>query len=256
MSVAKKLQTIAENMTKVYESGANAGSGGNYDEGYQTGYAEGVLAGQENQYNDFWDAYQQNGNRTHYANGFGGEGWTDETFKPKYDMAPVHATRMFANSLITNLKQILESRGITLDFSKATSATYPFDSSSVTEVGVLDFSSIPNMSYFLNGVRSIKYIEKLVLNSNGNQTFNATTSFGYCIALEHMIVEGVIGQNNFDVHWSPLDVESLVSIMNALQDKTTDTSGTVWKVTIGATNKAKLSDSELKIASDKGWSVE
>lgn len=206
--------------------------------------------------NDFWDIYQQNGNRTDYINGFGGVGWTDETFKPKYNLAPVGATRMFANSLITNLKHLLENLGITLDFSKTTTGTYPFDNSNITEVGILDFSSMPNLMYFLNNSRKLKYVEKLILSNSGNQTFNTNTSFGYCTALEHMIVEGVIGQNNFNVQWSPLDVESLVSIINALADKSTDTSGTEWKIKIGADNIAKLADAQLQIARNKGWSVE
>ena len=53
-----------------------------------------------------------------------------------------------------------------------------------------------------------------------------------------------------------LQFESVRKIFNALEDKTTDTSGTVWKVTLGTANKAKLSADELKIATDKGWSVE
>lgn len=43
MSIADKLTTIAENVSKVYEAGqaAGGGTGGNYDEGYTDGLAEG-----------------------------------------------------------------------------------------------------------------------------------------------------------------------------------------------------------------------
>ena len=258
MSIAKKLHTIAENMQKVYDAGANTGGGGNYDEGYQSGYAEGEAEGRKSQCDEFWDDFQQNGERTVYSYGFAGVGWSDENFKPKYNIAPVGntASYIFAQTRITNLKRILEDCGVTLDFSQVTTMNYPFQGSNITDVGVIDVRSMSELKYFLFGSRSLKSVEKLVLRDDGSQILNATYTFGNCESLTHMLVEGVIGQNGFDVHWSPLDIESLVSIMNALQDKTTDTSGTVWKVTLGAANKAKLSADELKMATDKGWIVE
>ena len=39
----------------------------------------------------FWDVYQQNGVRTSYDGAFGGEGWTTEIFKPKYNINPTSA---------------------------------------------------------------------------------------------------------------------------------------------------------------------
>lgn len=51
-------------------------------------------------------------------------------------------------------------------------------------------------------------------------------------------------------YYNQLTVESLMSIINALKS-TTETK----TLTLGATNKAKLSSSQLKIATDKGWTV-
>ena len=58
MSIAEKLQTIAENEPKVYEAGKKA------------------------EYNRFWNAFQQNGNKRNYRNAF--YAWIDETYNPKY----------------------------------------------------------------------------------------------------------------------------------------------------------------------------
>ena len=70
------------------------------------------------------------------------------------------------------------------------------------------------------------------------------------------IIGGTININGFDFHWSTkLSHDSLMSIINALQDKTTDTSGTSWVVTLGTENLAKLSDSQKAIATQKGWSL-
>ena len=53
-----------------------------------------------------------------------------------------------------------------------------------------------------------------------------------------------------------LDHESLLSVVNCLKDYSADTSGTVWKVTLGATNLAKLTADEKAIATGKGWTLE
>jgi hypothetical protein len=97
MSVAEKLTTIAENMPKVYE------------------------AGQKSEYDRFWDSYQYNGGAIYYPYSFAGFGWRDETFKPKYNVAPVgYAEGMFRQMRITNLKRCLEKANVTLDLSKVT----------------------------------------------------------------------------------------------------------------------------------------
>ena len=58
MSVADKLTTIAENEQKVFE------------------------AGKTKEWNDFWDIYQDFGNRRSYSNTF--FNWWGNIYKPKY----------------------------------------------------------------------------------------------------------------------------------------------------------------------------
>lgn len=62
MSIAEKLQTIAENESKVFEAGKKA------------------------EYDRFWDVFQDNGNRRLYAQAFTQLGWKDEIYNPKYDI--------------------------------------------------------------------------------------------------------------------------------------------------------------------------
>ena len=40
--------------------------------------------GKKAAYDEFWDTYQRNGDRRAYTYAFCGEGWTDESFDPKY----------------------------------------------------------------------------------------------------------------------------------------------------------------------------
>ena len=95
MSIADKLTTIAENEQKVYDAGKKA------------------------EYDRFWDAYQNKGKKTSYQYGFCG--WTDEAFKPKYDMilqAGYTGTNMFWSCSVTNIAEALEKQGVILDTAK------------------------------------------------------------------------------------------------------------------------------------------
>ncbi|MBO5955586.1 MAG: hypothetical protein J6Q10_02165, partial [Clostridia bacterium] len=69
-------------------------------------------------------------------------------------------------------------------------------------------------------------------------------------------ITGKIGKNGFSVSDSKkLSYDSLMSIINALKDYSTDTSGTTYTVTLGTTNLAKLTNEEKAIATQKGWSL-
>ena len=224
MSLENKLTTIAENMPKVYQAG----------------------------YDKFWDEYQDNGNRTNYTDAFAGRGWY-EAFKPKYDMQPLQAASMFRfwadGAKQFNLKQRLEECGVTLDLSKVTSMSEFMNSStSITEVGVIDASSATTCYAMFNSCSQLKSIEKLIVTPT---TTNFELAFGGCSSLENITVEGSIGAN-ISFSGSPkLTKESILSIINALK---TYTSGT-HTLTLGSTNKAKLTADEIVIATEKGWSV-
>ncbi len=98
------------------------------------------------------------------------------------------------------------------------------------------------------------YLKKIdILRVEPRTSFNGT--FGACYALESLTIEGVIGKNGFNVKDCPLNHDSLMSIINALEDKTSDESGTSWVVTLGATNLEKLTDAQKAIATDRGWSL-
>lgn len=153
-----------------------------------------------------------------------------------------------------SLKTALSNSNVILDTSKATSLSSMFGYSAVLDVPVINTTSADQVDRIFESSRILKTIDTLVLRDNGSQTFNNV--FVNCNELENLAIEGAIGQNGFNVQWcSKLTHDSLISIINALQDKTSDTSGTVWKVTVGETNLAKLSDDELEIARQKGWNI-
>jgi hypothetical protein len=67
-----------------YDAGYNKGHHDGYEHGEADGINQGIEIGKQTEYDRFWDDFQQNGQRGGYGYAFGGPGWTDETLKPKY----------------------------------------------------------------------------------------------------------------------------------------------------------------------------
>lgn len=238
MDISEKILKFAENqktineklsssdLLKSYENGHSIGYSEGKTEGYTDGYTAGVSDGRQAEYDSFWDTYQQNGKRSHYQYAFARNYWIDDLYNPKYPIGPVTTggfIQVFGyNQQLTDTKVSIESCGAYLDN---------------TFIGCVKLKKIPS----------------LVVDSE--TTYKNTFHDNIC--LEVLNIQGTIGQNDFNVQWSTeLSHESLMSIVNALEDKTGDTSGTTWVVTLGSENMAKLSAEELSMISNKGWNCE
>lgn len=210
--------------------------------------------GRQAEYNEFWDKYQNFGGRDDYSMAFGGVGWNNKTFRPKYDIIGYNFSNIFNGCGITNLKECLNSCGIIFDTTAATVASNVFSNSSITDVpSIYDVASSTTLNWFYSAA-NVKNVEKYVFKKDGSQAWGNT--FQFANSLQNIVFEGAIGKNGFNIQWSKfLSKDSILSILNCLQDKTGDTSAE-WKIIIGATNKAKLTESELNIARNKNWSVE
>lgn len=210
MSIAEKLQTIAENEQKVYE------------------------AGKKSEYDEFWDEFQQNGNRVVYNSAFG-SCWNNKNFKPKYSIKPNNAYMMFFNNMGAFIKlgecaeDYFRNLGIELDFSNATNVTYALSTLHAKKFKKLDFSnatSMANLFYSHNVPNSdaVEEIDEFV--SSEKTTYNDTT-FSGATQLKKIIfsADSVIATSiNFSA--SPLSVESMKSIIGALKNyKGTDKEG-------------------------------
>lgn len=160
-------------------------------------------AGKQAEYDAFWDGLQDYGNRYDYASGFNNVGWTDATFKPKYDIVVRgNGYGVFSYSRFTELKK-------TVDVTQATSIGAMFYTCTI-----------------------LKTINRLVVAESTR--FDST--FGNCHALENLTIEGTIGQNGFNVQWSTkLSKASITSIIDALS---TTTSGLTVTLSQTAVNNA------------------
>ena len=211
MTVAEKLTRAKADIDAVYEAGKS--QGGNVDEAFEAGKA---FAERER-----FEILQKGGTNTEYREMFAGRGWTNDDFKPIYDMVPIYCSRMFAFSGITNLKALLEKQGVTLDLRNVATnqLIQMFTSSLITDIGILDVSNTAHLHNFFQDAAQLVNVEKVILSSEGNQTF--TQAFGQCRSLVEIRFEGVIGQSISFQQSSKLSADSLESIVTHLSSTST-----------------------------------
>lgn len=154
-------------------------------------------AGKQKQYDEFWDAYQQCGDRSNYNSSFMGEMWTDEIYNPKYDIVVTgtnNGTNLFRANSLTNTKK-------------------PF----IFKSG--------NPSYVCSYCNNLTKIPLLEVHKD----ITYTGWFINCYSLADVTIIGEIGKS-IDLHWSTaLTKASITSIVNALSDTVTGQTLTLSK---------------------------
>ena len=194
------LTTIAENQPKIKE----------------VGYNEGFGAGKKSEYDEFWDAYQNNGKVMEWGPyAFTGIWWNDTTFYPKYDIKPNAGDSYgyFYNNGVSNLRDRIDRRGLKLDLSKKPTLTQFFRDCLSTEAPDMDTAGCTKFSEFARGAKYMHTIPRLNLT---NAT-NTNNMFYMAEALQNITFEGEIPMSISFQH-SPLTVESLKSIITHLKD--------------------------------------
>lgn len=186
-------------------------------------------AGKKAEYDSFWDAYQENGNRRDYSNAFYNN-WNDDTFKPKYDIIATGAYSIFGYSNMTNINVIV------------------------------DVSGASDSKAMFNGCSLLKAVKKIIVSEK--TTFS--NWFTYCNSLEDVTFEGVIGQNGLDFQWSTnLSKASWINIMMKLSPSTTGLSITgslasvkkAFETSEGA-NDGNMSDAWLTLCGKRdNWTI-
>ena len=207
--------------------------------------------GGKSQYDEFWDAYQQNGSRTNYDYSFARDGWTEDTFKPKYDIKPTTASAMFYFCKIVDLRGVLKNQGVTLDLSKAIDFANCFQGSRIEYIGAVDITGATKaVTSLFQQCYYLKEVSELIVKETN--TFSNVTFYS-CESLYAIKISGIIGSSISFVSSSLLTYESLMSIINALKDYSGTTS--THTLTLHADAKARLSDTEKAIITQKGWTL-
>lgn len=195
---ADKLIEIAENEQKIYQAGIEQGGKSFYDE--------------------FWDNFL---NRTNLQQTtaclFAGAGWSEETFNPPYYLDFLtDGYQMFVYcSYISKEKLAM------IDYSKMNRLQGAFNSTKLIELPIIDARGATTLSSMCAWSSKLVSVEKIILKDDGSQI--VTYIFQNCISLENVEIEGTIGQNGFDIHWSTqLTKDSIKSIINALSTTAND----------------------------------
>lgn len=235
---------------KIVEKGVSVADGTRTAE-YADKVDEVYEAGRKSQYDEVWDSVINDNTMRNVQNLFAGFGWNDKTFYPPKDIIVIsgRGDGMFARSIITNIKQRLIDCGVKLDLSRCSNLYQSFLYSTTRELPEISTLNNTTFQQTFSACSKLETIDKLILKSDGSQTWIST--FYQSPAIKNIVIEGVIGQNGFNVQWCPLTHESLMSIINALKDNSgTDT----WNaITLGPDNIAKLTQEELDIMEQKHW---
>lgn len=139
-----------------------------------------------------------------------------------------------------------------LNTANVTDFVYAFyGCTSLTEIDSIDTSSAKSVGEMFHNCSSLVRINAPLDVSN--VTSQLDTTFTGCSNLLELRFTGTI---NVDIWLSGawrLSVESLLSALNALADLTA--TDITKKITLGARNKAKLTEEQLAIATAKGWTL-
>ena len=200
-----------------YQETFAAGRVEGYNAGKEAGLEEGFDKGVKSEYDRFWDNYQENGKRLGYQRAFAGSGWTDQTFRPKYDIVTdTHytANSMFHNADITDLVAILQAYAVILDISKAWYVTSMFqDAYRITHIPRLDLTSARQFDYSCSYCLELHTVDCII----ANEACTWTGAFRESNVLTNITFEGVIGQD-INFQWSPLSVDSMKSVITHLKN--------------------------------------
>lgn len=249
--------------TEGYAKGEADGHAAGYQEGYDKGEAAGTAAGRTAEWNDFWDAFQKQGTRGSYANAFVGD-WTDEIFKPKYDIALADslysADSTFYQSEISDLAGCLSKQGVKLDLSKVQRLSGTFQASKISNMPPIDLS---NCTKILLGLYNMTELKSLTIqNLRADCTFDRALSYNH--ALESLNISGTIGSSGFNLqHATKLSKESWQNVVSCLSATTTGLSitGSLTSVkkafeTAPGANDGNTSDEWLAlIATKPNWTI-
>ena len=235
-----------------------------------TAYGIGHTEGVKTQYDEFWDAYQDNGNRTDYRNAFIGYYWNQSNLKPKYTCKVVGVcTAMFQKCFfsqnIVNTTNLIDISHISIDVTEATECIAMFADAMIKEVNLVFGEKVTSLNTaFTKGNRGNAEGMKITLLVP-NPNCDWTNAFSYHKVKELNLLDGtVIGTNGFNVRWATgLPRTSIASIIRSLSSTTTGLSITLSLAAVnkayerseGANDGSSAAEWSLALAAAPNWTI-
>lgn len=219
MSIADKLTAIAENEQKVYDAGST----------------------------NLLNHLTNNKERYDFSKFFYGADCTGLTFDSTFFENATTTNSLFYLYQGTELpKGVIMPKATSIGNSGFGAAYY------ITEIYDMQ---IPVQSTWNNCFNSCGELVTIgfPIKSDVNTVF--PNIFYGCRELVNVTFDGEIGQNISMSACTKLSHDSLMSLINTLYDYKAEGSTTTRTATLGATNLAKLTDTEKAIATQKGWTL-
>ena len=196
---------------------------------------------------ELWQAFTLDGVRTRYSDAFSRMNLDYLPFDFTEDR-PIVPTKDIDRMFYIYYGSTLPN----IDLSKvpaSLSCQSLFASSKLTVIRNVGLRAMNSYLNVFNDCSELVTIEFL----DSKQSTVYTSTFEGCSKLQNITFGGVIGQN-IDLSDSPeLSKKSILDLFEHLYNY--KGTGITCTVTIGSTNKAKCSASELQIATNKGWTV-
>lgn len=214
-----------------------------YDKGFADGKAEGIEEGKQAEYDRFWDVYQQNGERVSYGSAFQGQGWTADTFKPKYPVRPISSENIFYNSTFAgDMRDYCE-----LDLKKMREGRNLFYGSAIQHLGVIDLQSTSGgggayatASNMFNNAKNLETIEKIIFYKDCK--YSIAGMFNLCPKLREVQFEGELlpfqGTKSGNLDMSSCTLLSKNSIISCINVLSLESSGKTATFSQAAVDKA------------------
>ena len=257
MTIEDKLTAIANSVPLVYDAGYNKGKaeGGNTEEAY----ARGVADGKQAEYDNFWEMFQDGGRRTNYRRAF--IYWMEEP-KPKYF---TELSNDVGIDRSTNGAEVFTALGLK---SNATTNNPQGDMIDVSYVcSMFDFSKCANVNNLFANARAknitvnlsgCNTITRAFANGDYGRLDNITVTFSEKNVFDNtftgtntlttLTIKGTIG-NSISFADSPLlTSESVQSVIDAL--------ATVTEAkTITFNEEITLTAAQIAEIDGKGWDL-
>lgn len=236
MNIEEKLQTITDNMPRIFDYGKS----------------EGIKEGRDY----MWEVVQQGGNRKDYTCAF--YLWDIEYIRPKYKVTPTEIYSLNQTFTKSKVKKVEKEY---YDFSQKTYSAntnagvyYTFSTcSNLEEIEDIGIPLVPNYIYAFGWCSKLHTIGSPL---KCDETTSWNGAFESCANLQNFTIDGKIGVKNFNVKWSKkLTKDTILSVLKALSlditATTTVTFSTVHQTTIETDPDCKPYYDAAKAA---GWS--
>lgn len=229
-------KTYDEGKTDGYTEGKTDGREEGYAEGKTDGYAEGetagIAAGKSEQRAEFWNKFQNYGNRRNYSYAFAFSAF--EYIRPKFKVIPKEAAGsqyLFSNSLVKKVeKHYFDFSQLPLGSTNTKGIYMSFYQCQKLEE-IEDVGLSPSHTYYgtFSGCLNLHTIAKITVS----ETTRFNGAFKDCNSLENLTIEGTIGQSGLILQWSTkLSKASIESIITHLSSTTSGLSVTLSKTSV------------------------